>query len=343
MDDKLAVYIGAHPDDIDIGMSGSIYKFDVNRHPIMWVVVTDGGADSLEYDHDSTSYDNGNPWIEPNQDSNIWTTPNGNIINRANYFKDLVQKRCGIKFIEKGFVNQQAHHSSRCGIGRDWKTRVKEYIGAKNIAICQLTYSDPNDSSRLLLYPDGAMSGFIEEYESSISRNLANEIDKVVRNNDYSRDLIYINSHAPDKVCNNEIEHIDHRITGNAVLKAIDILLNEKGIKEIYASWFNIYQIIYPKRGYSKVNIDVSGVREKKAALCRACWETDFIVRKAKWAEGWSTWGNNKWPYHYPEKPLCLEYDIEISYTAATIKLEAKQLILRRWKQMVRNFFNSRL
>ena len=43
LDDMLVVYIGAHPDDIDIGMSGSLFKFDVNNHPILWIVATDGG------------------------------------------------------------------------------------------------------------------------------------------------------------------------------------------------------------------------------------------------------------------------------------------------------------
>jgi LmbE family N-acetylglucosaminyl deacetylase len=56
MDNRLAVYIGAHPDDIDVGMSGSLYKFDLGKHPIMWVVVTDGGTDADEYNFDSSHY-----------------------------------------------------------------------------------------------------------------------------------------------------------------------------------------------------------------------------------------------------------------------------------------------
>ena len=49
MGDKLAVYIGVHPDDIDIGMSGSLFKFDLGKHPLLWIVVTDGGAYDVEY------------------------------------------------------------------------------------------------------------------------------------------------------------------------------------------------------------------------------------------------------------------------------------------------------
>ena len=56
----LVVYVGAHPDDIDIGMSGSLYKHDRGINPILWIVVTDGGADKDEYAYDSDASRN---WV----------------------------------------------------------------------------------------------------------------------------------------------------------------------------------------------------------------------------------------------------------------------------------------
>ncbi|MDD1722363.1 MAG: hypothetical protein LUQ15_02585, partial [Methanothrix sp.] len=79
MDDRLAVYIGAHPDDIDIGMSGSLYSFDLGRHPLMWIVVTDGGADEVEYIFDSAEdAKSGRPWLKSNDlKSGRWKAPDG--------------------------------------------------------------------------------------------------------------------------------------------------------------------------------------------------------------------------------------------------------------------------
>jgi len=54
LDSTLVVYIGAHPDDIDIGMSGSLYKYDAQIHPILWIVATDGGGDDGEYTFESS-------------------------------------------------------------------------------------------------------------------------------------------------------------------------------------------------------------------------------------------------------------------------------------------------
>ena len=99
MDDRLAVYIGAHPDDIDVGMSGSLFKLNLGRHPLMWVVVTDGGADEVEYAYES-AYDpnSGRPWLKIDDLKSVrWKTPDGCELVRDKYSRDLAAKRCGIE------------------------------------------------------------------------------------------------------------------------------------------------------------------------------------------------------------------------------------------------------
>jgi LmbE family N-acetylglucosaminyl deacetylase len=297
MDDKLVVYIGAHPDDIDIGMSGSVYKFDVDKHPIMWVVVTDGGADRSEHAYDS---DSERGWVKKDLNSKNWVAPDGSVILRANYSEDLVQKRCGIEFNNDRWTEKLWKHESSFGEAFDWRTRVTNLVGER-VEKRQLYYSDQK-----LLYPDGSLS---ERDTESIAKKLADEIYELVSHQNYSKDLIYINSHAPDEVCTNydANEHHDHKITGNAVRKAIDLLIN-RDITEIYATWFTIYGSIIPKSGYSKVKIDISGVKDKKIRLCKACWESEFLAKN--YATFFYSWEG------YPNNPLNFEYDIEKSYKA---------------------------
>lgn len=312
MSDTLVVYIGAHPDDIDIGMSGSIYKFDVGIHPIMWVVVTDGGADTSEH-----KYDSDREWIKKDLNPKNWKAPDGSELTRRNDSEDLVQKRCGIEFNNGRWTPKSwPPHPSSYGPAFDWRTRVTNLVGEK-VEKRQLSYSDQ------LLYPDGLLSSREEIFTTSIAENIAKEIYDCVTSNGYSKDLIYINSHAPDEVCENSSEHADHRITGNAVREAINILLN-RGIKEIYATWFTIYDPISPKSGNSQVEIDISGVKNKKSTLCKACWETEFMGQPLG-GYRFRTWGENGGDRRYPNSPLDFEYDIEKSYTVPTIKSGAQR------------------
>jgi hypothetical protein len=191
-------------------------------------------------------------------------------------------------------------HSSSYGQEFDWRTRVTNLVSGK-IEIRQLMHSD------YLLYPDGSLSLNEKIFTNSIAENLANDIVNCVTSNGYSKDLIYINSHAPEEVCYNSGEHPDHKITGNAVREAIDLLL----------MWFTIYNPISPKSGYWKVDINISSVRHKKSALCKACWETEFIAQPSG---GYilKTWGENNpsEERRYPHSPLDFEYGIKMSYTA---------------------------
>ncbi|MGV8174369.1 MAG: hypothetical protein ACP5OU_01555 [Methanothrix sp.] len=310
MDDRLAVYIGAHPDDIDVGMSGSLYKFDLGKHPIMWVVVTDGGADADEYDFDSVHFDPGSlePWVKKDDLKHqlTWQSPDGKEITRSNYSEDLVRKRCGIEFDDGRWKPKMARHTSSFGDEFDWRTRVTNCVG-RDVELRQLSYSDPCDPAIEILYPDGSLSLREEIFTQSIAERLAGEIYDLILSKGYSRDLLYINSHAPDSVCSNSGEHEDHRIVGNAIMKSINILL-EIGIKGIYATWFTIYKPIEPGSGYSKNDVDLSKVRNQKAKLCRECWETEFVAHPAL-GYYFKTWGERKWKgRRYPNNPLDFEY-----------------------------------
>ncbi len=307
MDDKLAVYIGAHPDDIDIGMSGSLYEFDLGKHPLMWIVVTDGGADEVEYVYDSAEDPgSGRPWLKRRDLKSIkWKAPDERELSRSRYSGDLAQKRCGIKFDNLGWTPQSASHPSSFGEEFDWRSRVANLVG-RDVEIRQLIYSGQ------LLYPDGSLSSREEIFTRSIAENLAEEINGLINSRGYSKDLVYINSHGTDAVCKNSDEHEDHRITGNAVLKAIGILLHS-GIEEICASWFTIYRPIVPRRGYSRVDVDVSGAKQEKSRLCRACWETEFLAQHE--GSRLKSWGEDGSRRRYPDDPIDYEYNIEISYT----------------------------
>lgn len=312
MDDKLTVYIGAHPDDIEIGMSGSLYKFDLGKHPIMWVVVTDGGADADEYNFDSRHCDPGSlqPWVKKDglKHQLTWQSPDGKEITRSNYSEDLVGKRCGIEFDNGRWTPKAARHTSSFGDEFDWRTRVTNCVG-RDVELRQLSYSDPCDPAIEMLYPDGSLGSREEIFTKSIAENLAEELYDLVVSKGYSKDLIYLNSHAPEEVCSNSGENDDHRITGNAVRETIDILL-KKGIKGIYASWFTIYKPIEPKSGYSKIDVNISRVRNDKIKLCKECWETEFMAQPGV-GYYFRTWGERKWKERrYPNNPLDFEYGI---------------------------------
>ena len=51
-ENRLTVYIAAHPDDWDIGWGGQIIKNCVDRNPILLIIVTDGAADFSNHDWD---------------------------------------------------------------------------------------------------------------------------------------------------------------------------------------------------------------------------------------------------------------------------------------------------
>src|SRR4030065_1557243 len=82
-DDTLVVCISAHPDDIDIAISGTLYKNDLGKHPILWIVVADGGADIDEYQYESNSSRN---WIVADgKYVTAWKAPDGSNVIRAFY------------------------------------------------------------------------------------------------------------------------------------------------------------------------------------------------------------------------------------------------------------------
>ena len=187
----------------------------------------------------------------------------------------------------------------------DWKTRVADLVGS-DVAVRQPSYDEQS------LYPDGALKLREDAFTSSIAESLAREIYDHIICKGYSRELIYINSHGTDAVCRNSDEHEDHRITGNAVLKAIEILLG-LGIGSVCASWFIIYSPIIARKGYSREKADVSAAKEQKSRLCRACWETEFLAQHVH--SQMKSWGKDLDGSRYPENPSDFEYRIKIIYT----------------------------
>jgi len=307
LDSTLVVYIGAHPDDIDIGMSGSLYKDNVNNHPILWIVVTDGGADEGEYYFDS---DPVRGWIEQDGLYDVeWVAPDGSKFNRGFYSEDLARKRCGI--------GGSYQHDYGSLIEYDWKTRVDVKV-ATSVIKNQMSYDDPFDPTHEILYPDAGLGVKESIYTRQLAKDLAEVIKETVRSNGYRFDLLYINSHAPTEVAENAYEHKDHKITGNAVRKAIDYLHTSYGFGLVSVNWYTIYNPIKPKPGYTRYQEDISMYKSMKSDLCKAVWETAYMdedtdnmdrAKKVSDTEGY--WND------YPNDPGDYEYAVHVDYQMA--------------------------
>lgn len=300
VDNTLAVYVGTHPDDIDIGMSGSLYKHDFNRHPILWIVVTDGGADKHEYSLESAA---ARAWIkEDGVNSKNWVAPNGQIFNRGFYSEDLSRKRCGInssyqhEFLDNSSVIQEM----------GWKPRVDARVGSSVVKKVQMSYPDPQNSSQSILYPDGGLHNgtMVDTYGKKLAEGLAETIYQTVNSGGYNKDIIYINSHAPVHIARNAHEHPDHEVTGNAVRDAIDILIAEYGIKKIDATWYTVYEPILPGLGYVQTKESIVDYKSNKSNLAKTDWETAYNVQI----------GRNFYWTDYPNDPGDFEYAVHEVY-----------------------------
>jgi hypothetical protein len=302
-ENTLIVCIGAHPDDIDIAISGTLYKNDLGKHPILWIVVADGGADIDEYQYESNSSRN---WIT--QDGKFviaWKAPDGSNVIRPFYSVDMAKKRCGGYFEGLNWTEEPASHNSSFGVEYDWRTRVNNFVGP-TVEKIQLSYINPTNATKRLTYPDGALANAETAYTNSIATSIASEITKVVEANGYQKSLIKIYSHAIEEVCTNANEHSDHKVTGNAVRQAIDLLHETYGFGQIDAKWFTIYSPINPKSGYVRVDDDISQQETQKTDLAKACWETEAVHTRSI---------NYTWT-DYPEDPGQYEYTVAQSYYA---------------------------
>ncbi|MFB3889479.1 MAG: hypothetical protein ACE14S_08300 [Candidatus Bathyarchaeia archaeon] len=305
LDNTLVVFVGAHPDDIDIAISGSLYKNELDKHPILWVVVTDGGADTDEYQYETDASRN---WTaQDGQVAVVWVAPDGSNVTRQFYSADLARKRCGGYFDELNWTDESASHNSTFGAEYDWRTRVSTFVGA-DVGRSQLGYLEPTNTSKTLMYPDGALPNAETAFTASIAENLASEIDQFVESNGYQKSLLRIYSHAPEEVCTNSNEHPDHRIMGNAVRQAIDLLRLTYGFDEIDARWFTVYSPIDPQPGFLRVDENISLQQTQKSELAKACWETDYIHSRSV---------NYSWN-DFPEDPGQYEYFVSRNYSAST-------------------------
>ena len=319
LDDMLVVYIGAHPDDIDIGMSGSLFKYDVGHHPILWIVVTDGAADMGEYDYEVNS---SRGWVSaPYAVNNSWPVPYtyDHFVTRDNMSDSLSSKRCGgdVDGQNGSWTYSAAYHStSSFGNESDWRTRVSNNVSSTGIEKLQLTYYylvDALDNDRkpittkaYEIYPDGSLAKAEASFRVSIAKEIAVAINRFVVDNNYTKSSLAINSHAPYEVANNSREHPDHEITGNAVRLAIDYLIDDYNFTSIGATWYTIYNPIVPRDGsqYSQEIENIENYTAEKSNLCKACWETAWIDSE----------NNNFYWTDYPYDPSDYEYYIGVSY-----------------------------
>lgn len=308
----LAVYIGAHPDDIELGMGGSLFKNDLNKHPILWIVATDGGADSKEYDYESLM-----GWVKNDGAGALWAAPNGDLFFREFFSEDLSIKRCGI--------NGSYQHPYLLGESYDWKTRVSLVFGSSVVAKVQLSYLDPNNPNKRIFYPDGGLHFSKTEYTAELATDIANEINKVVTANGYSKDLLYINSHAFTEVAINSNEHKteDHEIVGNAVKESINFLHTKYDFGMINVSWYTIYSPIEPNPTYlvngnplTRYQEDISAYAVQKSDLCKTLWESAFMDFVGSFDRALDLSNTEGYWNDYPNDPGNYEYKINIDYPA---------------------------
>jgi outer membrane protein assembly factor BamB len=300
-DTALVVCVAAHPDDIEIVTSGSLYKDDIGNHPIIWLVVTDGGADLDEYNYESNASQG---WIAQDGQFNVsWEAPDGSSITRSFYSADLAKKRCGGSFEGLNWIDEAASHNSTFGVAYDWRTRVSSFVDAA-IEKIQMGYLKQSNPAERLAYPDGGLTQEENIFRDSIAANLASEINRSVESNGYQKSLVKIYSHATEEVCTNAGEHSDHQVVGNAVRQAIEILLATYGFGQIDAKWFTVYNPINPKEGYVRVDEDISLKQTQKSGLAKLCWETETVYLRHV---------NYTWP-EFPVEPGMYEWSIAQSY-----------------------------
>ena len=301
VDNTLVVCVATHPDDIEIAASGSLFKSEIGAHPILWLVVTDGGADFDEYNYESNS---GQGWIAQDGQFDVaWEAPDGSNITRSFYSADLAKKRCGGSFEGLNWVDEAASHNSTFGVAYDWRTRVSGFVDA-DIERVQMGYLKESNPGKRLSYPDGGLALAANAFRDSIAANLANKINQSVVFNGYQKSLLRIYSHAAEEVCTNAGEHPDHQVVGNAVRQAIELLLTTYGFGQIDAKWFTVYDPIDPKSGYVRVDEDISLQQTQKVDLAKLCWETESVhLRHVNY-----TWTD------FPTDPGTYEWSIVHSY-----------------------------
>lgn len=304
VDNTLVVCVAAHPEDIEIATSGSLYKDDVGKHPIMWIVVTDGGADLDEYNYESNASQG---WIAQDGQFDVtWEAPDGSNITRPFYSADLAKKRCGGYFEGLNWTDGAASHKSTFGVAYDFRTRVSGFVDAA-IEKIQMGYLKQSNPAERLTYPDGGLALAATAFRDSIATNLASEINTYVESNGYKKSLLKIYSHATEEVCTNAGEHSDHQVVGDTVRQTIDLLLKTYGFGQIDAKWFTVYSPITPKEGYVRVDEDISLEQTQKSELGKLCWETESAYLRHV---------NYTW-IDFPLDPGAYEWSIVHTYYAA--------------------------
>ncbi len=289
IDNIMVVYIGGHPDDIDIGMSGTLYKYDYGVHRILWLITTDGAADRNEYTFET---DPSRQWIlsdgqvgtqcGTSGQGKVWSAPDGTQFIRGFYSRDLGQARRGFYYDTSGIrFRTQRTHVSAWGTAYDAWSRI-ELVFPNYVTVDSMTYSA---NGQVWEFPDGSLRCANQAFTNAMAWDIAFLINHYVEYYALRKDLLFINAHAPSSVAYNcdgyetgqSNEHPDHCITGNATENAITILKTQYGFGDVLPSWFTIYQSINPKPGYVRIDIDISQQVTQKRDLNRKLWEVSYL------------------------------------------------------------------
>jgi hypothetical protein len=289
-------------------MSGSLFKYDVGRNPVLWIVLTDGGGYDEEFDYDLEK-----GWIEDDGEWNsyVWISPDKTLFDREFYSPDLAAKRTGWFKSYSGIYHETFSHNSIFGTAYDWGTRVNLFVGDTLVEMYPVDYYAGTPFFRShYWFPDRDihLHGLEQEFTLEAAERIAEKINEVVTENNYRKDLMFVNTHAPETVAYNAHEHADHAITGNAMEAAATILKNVYGFGSVRATYYTIYNQIEPKPGYSLTVTDISAYKAQKEAITKACWGTEYLWTQVGNGTGFTTWVD------FPVDAGNYEYVVEVNY-----------------------------
>ena len=312
------VYISTHPDDVDIALSGSLYKYHLGVNPILVILVTDGAADSGEYNLEKPTSCGGTLGLLRVCDGTTtqkWYTPgtNPHTITRTFYSLDLSKHRSGIAGWSYygnacNLIYQIGgyRYTNRFGTtSRDFYSRWS----LTGVTVTAVAYSYVLGGRTYCAgYPDGSLGRYENYYGSNLASNIASTINDWVALYGYSKSVLYINSMTPSSVkigstyytvpaCVNyrnenvagerqSVEHPDHCATGNAVQNATQILRKRDGFSAVYVSWSAVYGYNFHSdteagctcNGQISNDTYSSTLVTKVDTLVTSLWESDYYV-----------------------------------------------------------------
>jgi hypothetical protein len=292
---RLAVYITCHPDDLDIAMAGSMWDLDLNVHPVLILLVTDGGLDNSELGWETSTGSLGRPWYaDDGSQTTQWLAPDGTSYLRGNgeanhrYSANLVERR--VESLTITHANPPSFTAATAGKSLS-RRHVDHYQGSSTLPVHfrQLFYSAGGST---WAFPDGDMGRLRDKYTDTLAGQIVEAIASTVKKYGYDGSSLSITGHLPENAyaTGPDGEHTDHRTTGDATIKAIDQLLVQHGFDRVDLAAYAIYFDPAPTSEWTKTTLDLSPAATAfKEIAAQSAWESAFLAGQS------GGWLNYQW------------------------------------------------